>query len=72
MRRKWSIIPEESKPPTIFKGHFHKCELTITTAHNVHNKISGKFQLEGTASITTGNIVGRLDGKGGRDPPGLG
>eukprot|EP00957_Ditylum_brightwellii_P186088 14168030-Ditylum_brightwellii.AAC.1 len=44
----------------------------MTTAHNIHDKILGKYQVGGTASITTGTLVGRLDRKGGRDPSGLG
>eukprot|EP00957_Ditylum_brightwellii_P172700 13147175-Ditylum_brightwellii.AAC.1 len=55
-----------------FRGHFDQGKLAFTVANSIHYKISGKYQVGGTASITTGNFVGRMDGKGGRDPSGLG
>eukprot|EP00957_Ditylum_brightwellii_P005140 391467-Ditylum_brightwellii.AAC.1 len=66
--RNWSLINDEDRPLARFRGHFHQGELAITTAHNTHDKILGKYQVGGTASITTGNLVGKLDGKGGQDP----
>eukprot|EP00957_Ditylum_brightwellii_P075580 5744500-Ditylum_brightwellii.AAC.1 len=62
--RNWSAIPNRDRPPAQFQGHFHKGKLAITSACNVHDKISVKFQVGGAASIATGNLVGRLDKKG--------
>eukprot|EP00957_Ditylum_brightwellii_P186769 14221649-Ditylum_brightwellii.AAC.1 len=70
--RNWGRMDDEDRPPACFRGHFHRGKLAMTTAHNIHDKILGKYQMQGTASITTGNLVGRLDRKGGRDPTGLG
>eukprot|EP00957_Ditylum_brightwellii_P183482 13976268-Ditylum_brightwellii.AAC.2 len=70
--RNWFLINDEDRPPARFRGHFHQGKLAITTAHNTHDKISGKYQVGGTASITTGNLDGKLNRKGGRDPSSLG
>eukprot|EP00957_Ditylum_brightwellii_P080724 6139142-Ditylum_brightwellii.AAC.1 len=65
-------MDDKDRPPACFRRHFHRGKLAMTTAYKIHDKIWGKYQVGGTASITAGNLVGRLDRKGGRDPSGLG
>eukprot|EP00957_Ditylum_brightwellii_P117215 8939045-Ditylum_brightwellii.AAC.1 len=62
---------DKDRPLARFRGHFHRGKLAMTTVHNIHDKISGKYQVGGTVSITMGNLVGRLDRKGGRGPTSL-
>eukprot|EP00957_Ditylum_brightwellii_P151455 11533858-Ditylum_brightwellii.AAC.1 len=54
--RNWGFMDGEDRPPACFRGHFHTGKLAMTTSHNTHDKISGKYQVGGTASITTGNL----------------
>eukprot|EP00957_Ditylum_brightwellii_P087088 6628390-Ditylum_brightwellii.AAC.1 len=61
-------MDDKDRTLACFRGHFHRGKLAMTTSRNIHDKISGKYQVGGAASITMGNLVGRLDGKGGRDP----
>jgi hypothetical protein len=68
----WYLLQEEDRLRESFCGHFNRGQFTFTSAHNIHDKTSGKYQIGGTVSITTGNLIGRLDGPGGRDPTGLG
>eukprot|EP00957_Ditylum_brightwellii_P035492 2690768-Ditylum_brightwellii.AAC.1 len=70
--RNWGCMDNDDRPLACFRCHSHRGKLAMTTAHNIHDKISGKYQVGGTASITMGNMVGRLDRKGSRDPSGLG
>eukprot|EP00957_Ditylum_brightwellii_P081237 6179606-Ditylum_brightwellii.AAC.1 len=47
--RNWSLIPDEDRPPMRFRGHFDQGKLAFTAANNIHDKISGKYQVGGTA-----------------------
>eukprot|EP00957_Ditylum_brightwellii_P122637 9352606-Ditylum_brightwellii.AAC.1 len=49
----WGCMDEEDRLLVCFRGHFYKGKLAMTTAHNIHDKILGKYQVGGTASITT-------------------
>eukprot|EP00957_Ditylum_brightwellii_P174637 13297681-Ditylum_brightwellii.AAC.1 len=68
-----SKLADEDRPPARYHGHFEAGTITTTNAHNIRDKISGKYQRGGTSSLTMGNFIGRIDKKEfGRDPSGLG
>ena len=58
-RRHWPSIQEEDRTPQIYRGHFMSHKLDSTTACNEHDSLLGPCQYGGTASISTGKIIGR-------------
>eukprot|EP00957_Ditylum_brightwellii_P197090 15015224-Ditylum_brightwellii.AAC.1 len=57
----WSQQQEDDRPPVRYHGHFDPGTIAATHAHNIRDKISGKYQRGGTSSITLGNFTGRID-----------
>eukprot|EP00957_Ditylum_brightwellii_P046303 3513637-Ditylum_brightwellii.AAC.1 len=68
---KWSLLLNEGRFNQRFRGHFRSKQLYATNTYNKHDKISGRHQYGGIASMTMGDFVGFYDGAG-RDTSGLG
>mmetsp|Transcript_53808 Transcript_53808/g.161028 ORF Transcript_53808/g.161028 Transcript_53808/m.161028 type:complete len:426 (-) Transcript_53808:3458-4735(-) len=69
--RYWPLVADDDRLPQRFRSHFLSKKLYCTTACNKHDKVSGSYQLGGTSSLSTGNLVGRIIGAN-EDSSGLG
>ena len=60
--RHCTYLQEDNKMPQQFRGHFMSHQLDSTVAYNKHDMISVSYQFGGTASLATGNLLGRKIG----------